>query len=80
MPHQKPIVKKHFDVKIECTLPATVVYRVLAENEEEAIRLTKTAHPISVRHRLIGMRKLKATVYDAYSTLIRLVKNMAGMQ
>lgn len=70
-----PPPKKQYDVKVEVLLPATLTYRVLAENPEQAIELTKTSQPIAVKHQLAKKRNLKAIVLDAGSTMIRLTKN-----
>lgn len=71
--------KKYYDIKIECMLPATLTYRVLAKDAEEAFRLTKNLQPNGVQHRLIGRKEIKATVYDAGSSLIRFIKNLVGL-
>jgi hypothetical protein len=71
-------VKKYFDVKVECMLPATLIYRILAENPEEAATLAKRVQPTSVQHKLSGRKELKLTVYDAGSNMIRLIKNLFG--
>lgn len=70
--------KTWFDVKIEVTMPGTLTYRVFAEDAEQAILLTKHMQPSGVKHKLTGVKKLKATVLDMGSTMIRLVKNMVG--
>lgn len=74
--NKKPIEKKYYDVKVECMLPATITYRVLAEDPEQAIAMTKGMPPVNVRHKLPGRKELKVAVYDAGSTMIRLVKNL----
>ena len=70
--------KKYFDVKVECMLPATLTYVVLAEDAEQAYLMIKNISPNSVRHRLIGRKELKLTVYDSGSTMIRFIKNFFG--
>lgn len=65
---------KYYDVKMEVTLPATVVYRVLAETPEDALELAKKANPLSVKYVLNKKKPLKALIYDAGSSLIRLTK------
>ena len=73
-----PIVKKYFDVKGEVMLPATLTYRVLAEDAEQAVTLIKGKQPNSVNHKLIGRKELKIMVYDSGSTMIRLIKQLFG--
>lgn len=76
---KEPIVKKYFDVRVECLLPATLHYRVLAETPEEAAELIKKIQPNSVKHRLPGRKELKLMVYDSGSTIIRFIKNLVGI-
>lgn len=71
-----PLIKKYFDVKVECMLPATLTYRVLAEDAYQASISIKNISPIGVHHRLIGKKELKLTVYDAGSSMIRYVRNL----
>lgn len=70
---------KYYDVKVEVMLPATLTYKVLAESPHQAAELIKNKQPNAVKHRLIGRRENKLTVYDSGSTLIRFVKNLIGM-
>lgn len=67
--------KFYFDVKVECLLPATVTYRVFAEDAEQAVLMIKNASPNSVQHKLNAKKDLKITVYDAGCSMIRLIKN-----
>ena len=72
-----PIKQKlYYDVKVECMLPATLIYRVLAEDAEQAAELIKGMSPIGVKHRLIGKKDIKLTVYEAGSSMIKWVKNL----
>lgn len=70
--------KHYFDVKVECMLPATLTYRILAEDAEEASNLIRGRHPNSVHHKLIGRKEIKLTVYDAGSTMIKFIKRLVG--
>lgn len=76
----KPVVKPKFyyDVKVECMLPATLTYRVLAEDPSQAAELIKGKSPNSVQHKLIGRKELVLRVYDASSTMMRLMKKLLG--
>jgi len=71
-----PPPKKYFDVKVECMLPATLTYRVLAEDAMQASELIKNMQPTGVRHKIIGKKDIKLTVYDSGSSIIRWVKNL----
>jgi hypothetical protein len=72
----KPKPKYYYDVKVECLLPATITYRILAEDPQEAMSKVKGLSPTSVKHRLIGRKELKMIIYDAGSSMIRLIKNL----
>ncbi len=69
---------KYYDVKVECTLPATLTYKVLAESPEAAVVLIKNKQPNAVKHRLIGKKEFKIMVYDSGSSMIRFIKNLMG--
>lgn len=71
-------VLHYFDVKVETMLPATLTYRILAEDAVQAADKIKGAQPNSVHHRLIGRRDQKLTVYDAGSNMIRWMKRLVG--
>ena len=71
--------KKYFDVKVEAMLPATITYRVLAEDAQQASEMLKYQNPIHVKYRLPGKKDIKLTVYDAGSTMIRFIKNLIGV-
>lgn len=73
---KKPKPKHYYDVKVECMLPATLTYRVLAEDPHQAADLIKNIQPTSVKHRLIGRKESKLSVYDSGSTMIRFIKNL----
>ncbi len=70
---------KYYDVKVECFLPATLVYKVLAESPQQAADLIKNKSPNAVKHRLHGRKDKKITVYDSGSSVMRFVKNLLGM-
>lgn len=74
----KPKPKYYYDVKVECMLPATLTYRVLAEDPQQAAGLIKGMSPTGVKHKLIGRKELKMAVYDSGSSMIRWMKNLLG--
>jgi hypothetical protein len=68
--------KRYFDIKLECTAPVTISYRILAETPEEALSLIDRHSPISIKPpQLHQKRKLKATIYEAGSLMIKLIRN-----
>lgn len=74
----KPKQKFYFDVKIECMLPATLTYRVLAEDAQQAADLIRGMSPNSVKHKLIGRKEIMLRVYDAGSNMMKFVKKCVG--
>lgn len=73
-----PIIKHYYDVKVECMLPATLTYRILAEDPQQAAELIKGKHPNSVQHKLVGRKELVLRVYDASSSMMRFMKKLIG--
>jgi hypothetical protein len=77
-PKPLPPPKLYYDVKVESMLPATLTYRVLAETPEQAAELIKGMAPVAVKHKLIGKKDLKMTVYESGSLMIKWMKNLVG--
>lgn len=75
---QAPAPKYYYDVKVECMIPATLTYRVLAENPQQAADMIKGKQPNQVQHRIIGRKELVLKVYDASSTMMRFMKKLLG--
>lgn len=77
-PAEKPKPKaqpQFFDVKVECLLPATLTYRVLAMDANEAVKLSMSKPPNHIRHNIPARRNIKATVYKAGELGIKYTKN-----
>ena len=74
----KPKEKFYFDVKVEVLVPATITYRVLAEDPQQAVDLVKGKSPNNVQYKLNSRRDLKIMVYNASSNLLRFMKNLVG--
>lgn len=73
-----PPPRYYYDVRVECMLPATLIYRVHAETPEKASEMIRSLTPNSVKHKLIGRKEIKLSVSDAGSNMIRFVKNLFG--
>lgn len=71
----KPKEKKYFTVKVEAMVPATISYRVYAEDEESAIKLIDRQSPTHFQPKINAGKKIKIMVYNSGSNIIRLVKN-----
>lgn len=74
----QPKPKYYFDVKVECMLPATLTYRILAEDAVQAAEMIKGQSPNSIQHKLIGRKELHLKVYDAGSSMMKFMKKIIG--
>jgi len=70
--------KHYYTINVESMIPATLSYRVLAEDPQNALDLMRGLNPIGVKHRLIGKRDIKLTVSKSGSSIIELTKNLSG--
>jgi hypothetical protein len=67
--------KKYFEVRVETMLPATLTYRILAENAEQAAGMINNIAPITVKYKLIGKKDIKLNVYNFGCTILLYMKN-----
>lgn len=68
-----------FDIKLETLVPTVFIYRVQAEDEEKALQeLNKQPKPIQFKPNLQQRIKLKATVYQGYTNMIKTSKIYRG--
>ena len=74
MPDSKQ--KSYYDVKVTCMLPATLTYRVFAENAQQASEIIKKISPNTVQYKLIGRKEIKMTVFKAGECIIEFVRNL----
>lgn len=70
--------KRYYDVKVECLLPATLTYRVLAEDAKQASEMIKGKQPHSVQHKLLGRKEIQMKVYDSGSSMMKFMKKLLG--
>lgn len=66
----KPKPKQYYDIKIEAMVPATLSYRVYAEDEEEAQELVKKAAPTQIKYKLASKKDKKLLIYKPGTSLI----------
>jgi len=66
-----------YDVKIDCTIPAILEYRVLAKSPEEAMEKIKSIQP-KINYKVNLKKETKLTVYLAGTTMISFMKNLFG--
>ena len=66
--------KKYYDVKLEALVPCTITYRVYADDEHDALTQIGKKAPTNVKPNVNLKRDIKATVYDAGSSIIRFAK------
>ncbi len=67
---------RQYTVKVECFIPATLVFQITAENEEEAIKQTHKQAPNQVQQKIAKRKNIKATVYDRNTINVKLVKHL----
>lgn len=75
---QKQIVLEPYDVKVETLVPATLIFKVLAESPEQAITLASKKSPNSINYMLAGRKDKLVTVYNSNSVIMRLKKILYG--
>ena len=66
----------YYDVKVESMVPATLIFKVLAESPEQAAELSKSKQPNQVQYKLNSRRDSKLTVYDLGSCVIKFMKRL----
>lgn len=71
-----PPVKYYWDVKVECLVPATIIYKVFAETPEQASKMIKSASPNGVQYKFGARIDKKLAVYQSGSNLLKWVKNL----
>jgi hypothetical protein len=74
-PPPKP-VPKNYTVKVECLVPTTITYTVLALNEQDALKEVDkvAARKVSIQHNVNRKIKLKVGVYTLNSSMLKLSK------
>jgi hypothetical protein len=73
-----PKIQQYYDVRVDTMLPATLHFRILAENAQQALDLIKGKHPNQVQHKLIGRKDIMAKVYNAGSSMLMHMKKFTG--
>ncbi len=67
---------KQYSIQIDYLVPTTITYKITAENEQEALKQIDKA-PLSnnnVKHNLQRKIKLKAKVFQAGTSMVKLTK------
>lgn len=75
---KQPLPKFYYDVRVDCMLPATLTYKVLAETPEQAAELIKNMQPVVVKHKLSGRKELLLKVYLSGTSMLKFMKKMLG--
>lgn len=70
-----PKQKKYYDIKLECTMPVLLTYRVLADDEHDALIQMKRQAPSDLRPNISQKRDIKATIRESGSSIIKHIKN-----
>jgi hypothetical protein len=71
---QKPL--HVYEIKIEADVPSILTYRITAESPEKALERALKSQPSGVRPNLARRRNLKASVVEAGTSIIRLVRDL----
>jgi hypothetical protein len=69
-----PKQKKYYDIRLDALVPCTITYRVYADDEHDALNELKKKAPSSVKPNISQKRDIKAMIYDAGSSILRLTK------
>jgi hypothetical protein len=72
---EKPKQKKYYDVKVEALTTTHITYRILADDENDALEQIKKKTPTSIRPIVSLKNIIKASVYESGSSILRLIKN-----
>jgi len=72
---QKPKELKSFDVVVECLVPSKITFKVLAEDENEAIDKVNSYSPHKFIPNISKRKNIKATVYDSGTINIKASRN-----
>lgn len=73
-----PPILYYYEVRVDCMLPATLTYKVLAETPEQAAEMIKNMQPIGVNHKLHGRKELLLKVYLSGTSMLKFMKKMLG--
>lgn len=72
---EKPIEYFLYDVKVQCTIPAEMTFKIRATSPEEALKGFDKTHPVQFTPH-IGKRKIKrAVVFSSGSLMVKATKN-----
>lgn len=76
-------ILKPFQIKLEALVPTTITYTINAADEHEAIKELErnaTLRPISMPQQQLHRKiRLKATVYQGGTSMIKLSKNYRSL-
>lgn len=64
-----------YEVKVEAMVPCSFVYRIRAENPEDAIKKLDKHHPTQFVPHNTRKKMTKATVYNSGTLTVRATKN-----
>jgi hypothetical protein len=70
MAKDKKPIKQYYDIKVEAMVPATLSYRIYAEDENEALELVKRASPNQIKYKIAAKKDKKLLVYKPGTSLI----------
>lgn len=65
---------KYFLVKVECSVPAVMHYKVLASSEEEAFKAADKVNPFKIDYSVTQKRKIKTIVIEYLTGIVKFMK------
>jgi len=75
MANEKIKQKSYYDVKVECLIPTLLTYRIYADDENDALEQIAKKPPTQMKPNLLLKKIIKATVYIAGSSMVKLTKS-----
>lgn len=66
--------KKYYDIKLEANVPCLITYRIYADDEHDALTQIGKKAPTSVKPNISQKRDIKALIYEAGSSILKLTK------
>lgn len=68
-------INKNYTIKLEAYIPCSLVYKISAEDEKDALKKLDKQKPSSVIPHLQRKKNIKAMIYEFGSSIVKLVKN-----
>lgn len=67
---------KYYDVKVECTVPAVIHYRILANSPGHAESILKYRDPVHIEYKINKRKNIILRIYEAGTSILHIVKSL----